>query len=42
MLVGPIKIKDCATNFEKQYFAASRGGGSTTVEHGSTSCRTVH
>jgi len=28
MLVRPTKIKDCATG--------SRGGGTTTVEHGST------
>jgi len=42
MLVGLTKIKDCATSFEKQHFAASRGGGSTIVEHGSTSCRTVY
>lgn len=32
MLVGPIKIKDCAACFEKQYFVASRGEGTTTVE----------
>jgi len=36
MLVRPTKIKDCATGFEKQHFAASREGGTTTVEHGST------
>jgi hypothetical protein len=36
MPVGPTKIKDCAAGFEKQHFAASRGGGSTTVEHDST------
>jgi hypothetical protein len=36
MPVGPTKIKDCAAGFEKQHFAAFRGGGSTTVEHDST------
>jgi len=36
MLVEPTKIKDCAAGFEKQHFAASREGGTTTVEHGST------
>jgi len=31
------KIKDWTAGFEKQHFAASRGGkGTSTVEHGST------
>jgi hypothetical protein len=37
MLTGPTKIKDWTAGFEKQHFAASRGGkGTSTMEHGST------
>ena len=37
LLVGPIEIRDWVAGFEKQHFAASRGGkGTSTVEHGST------
>jgi len=34
LLVGPTKIRDWTAGFEKQHFAASRGGkGTSTVEH---------
>jgi len=31
-LVGPTKIKDWIAGFEKQHFAASRGGGGTSEQ----------
>jgi hypothetical protein len=37
LLVGPTKIEDWGAGFEKQHFTASHsGGGTSTVEHGST------
>jgi hypothetical protein len=37
MVVGPTKNKDGTASFvEAAHFAASRGGGTVTVEHGST------
>ena len=36
MVVGPTKKNDGAASFGEAAFAASRGGGTTTVEHSST------